>query len=144
MLKDFKSFIFKGNVMDMAVGVIIGGAFSKIVSSLVSDVFMPLICLITGSVDVTGMKLILKKGALPEEDIVLCYGNFLQNVIDFLLISAVIFLMIKFISNLHKKANELLLKNKLHEEPEPEKEPEPSKEELLLTEIRDLLKQNNV
>jgi large conductance mechanosensitive channel len=121
LIKEFKEFALKGNVMDMAVGVIIGGAFGKIVSSLVDDVLMPLIGVLTGGVDFTG--LVAKVG-----DAELKYGMFIQNIIDFLIIALCIFAMIKAMNKLNKKKEE-----------EPAPAPEPSAEEKLLTEIRDLL-----
>ncbi|MBR2101665.1 MAG: large-conductance mechanosensitive channel protein MscL [Prevotella sp.] len=122
-IKEFKEFAMKGNVMDMAVGVIIGGAFGKIVSSLVDDVLMPLIGVITGGVDFTGL-------AVKVGDAELKYGMFIQNIIDFLIIAFCIFLMLKAINKMNKKKEE-----------EPAPAPEPSAEEKLLGEIRDLLKQ---
>ena len=121
-VKEFKEFAMKGNVMDMAVGVIIGGAFGKIVSSLVDDILMPLIGVVTGGVDFTG--LIAKVG-----DAEVKYGVFIQNIIDFLIIAFCIFLMIKAMNKMKK------------EEPaEPAAPAGPTQEELL-AEIRDLLKQ---
>ncbi len=120
--KEFKEFAMKGNVMDMAVGVIIGGAFGKIISSLVDDVLMPLIGLCTGGVDFSGLS--AKVG-----DAELKYGVFIQNVIDFLIVALCIFLMIKAMNKLNRKKEE-----------EPAPAPEPPAEEKLLTEIRDLLK----
>ena len=140
-VKEFKEFAMKGNVMDMAVGVIIGGAFGKIVSSLVEDVIMPLVSLATGGTDFTN--LYVKFGAVPagvadnyaalkEAGVsMFAYGAFIQNIIDFLIIALCIFLMIKGMNKLTKKKAE-----KEAEEPAPE----PSNEEKLLTEIRDLLK----
>ncbi len=125
-IKEFKEFAMKGNVMDMAVGVIIGGAFGKIVSSLVDDVLMPAIGMLTGNVDFTGLALKIGDG---EGAAVLKYGTFIQNVIDFLIIALCIFLMIKAINKITKKKEE-----------EPAPEPEPTNEEKLLGEIRDLLK----
>ena len=121
-VKEFKEFAMKGNVMDMAVGVIIGGAFGKIVTSLVDDVLMPIIGMLTGGVDFNG--LVAKVG-----DATVKYGTFIQNIIDFLIIALCIFLMIKGMNKLTKK-----------KAAEPEPEPEPSAEEKLLTEIRDLMK----
>ena len=115
----------KGNVMDMAVGVIIGGAFGKIVSSLVDDVIMPLIGKLTGGVDFTTLAVTLGDG---ENAAKITYGNFIQNIIDFLIIAFCIFLMIKGMNKLNKKKEE-----------EPAPAPEPSNEEKLLGEIRDLL-----
>ena len=120
-IKEFKEFAMKGNVMDMAVGVIIGGAFGKIVSSLVDDVLMPLIGVITGGVDFTG--LIAKVG-----DAEVKYGVFIQNIIDFLIIAFCIFLMIKAMNKMKK------------EEPEAPAAPAGPTQEELLAEIRDLLK----
>ena len=134
--QEFKEFVLRGNVMDMAVGIIIGGAFGKIVSSLVDDILMPLIGLITGGVNFTELKWVIKPAELNAagEEIVaattLNYGLFIQNIIDFLIIALVIFMMIRGINNLRKK----------QEEPAtPEPAPEPSDEVKLLTEIRNLL-----
>ena len=124
-VKEFKEFAMRGNVMDMAVGVIIGGAFGKIVSSLVDDVLMPAIGMLTGNVDFTGLALKIGEG---ENAAVLKYGMFLQNVIDFLIIAFCIFLMIKAMNKLTPKKEE-----------EPEEPAGPTQEELL-TDIRDLLK----
>jgi len=125
-IKEFKEFAMKGNVMDMAVGVIIGGAFGKIVSSLVDDVIMPAVGMLTGNVDFTGLALKIGEG---EGAAVLKYGTFIQNVVDFIIVAFCIFLMVKGINKLNKKKAE-----------EPAAEPEPSNEEKLLGEIRDLLK----
>ncbi|MBN2348356.1 MAG: large-conductance mechanosensitive channel protein MscL [Bacteroidales bacterium] len=135
MVKEFKSFAMRGNVVDMAVGIIIGGAFGKIVSSLVADVIMPPIGLLIGGVDFTALKIVIKDGVMDSagkvvsESVSLNYGNFIQVTIDFLIIAFAIFLLIKGMNNLKKK-----------EEKAPAAAPAPSKEELLLTEIRDLLK----
>ena len=120
--KEFKEFAMKGNVMDMAVGVIIGGAFGKIVTSLVDDVLMPAIGTLTGGVDFSNL-------AVTFGDANLKYGSFIQNIIDFLIIAFCIFLMIKAMNKLNRKKEE-----------EPAPAPEPPAEEKLLTEIRDLLK----
>ncbi|HEY5268937.1 MAG TPA: large conductance mechanosensitive channel protein MscL [Anaerolineales bacterium] len=96
MIKEFKAFVMRGNVMDLAVAVIIGGAFGKIVSSLVSDIIMPLIGLILGGIDISGLAFTLGNAKVT-------YGNFISNIIDFIIIVFVIFLMIKFIDNLKKK-----------------------------------------
>ena len=123
----------KGNVMDMAVGVIVGGAFGKIVTSLVDDVLMPLIGMATGGIDLSGLeyKVMIPgiDGGEPMAGAVLKYGAFIQNVIDFLIIAFCIFLMIKAMNKLTAKKEE-----------EPAPAPEPSAEEKLLTEIRDLMK----
>ena len=145
-LQDFKAFAMKGNVVDMAVGVIIGGAFGKIVTSVVNDLFMPVIGMLVGGVNFTDLKLTLK-GAVPEQlneagevvqaavpAVTLNYGNFLQQTFDFLIIAFSIFLFISLIKKVTEK------KKKVEEAPAPAPVPEPSAEEKLLTEIRDLLK----
>lgn len=121
-LKEFKAFAMRGNVMDMAVGVIIGGAFGKIVSSLVDDIFMPIIGVLTGGID-------FSKVSIMVGDAEVKYGMFIQDVIDFLIIAICIFTMIKAMNSLSKKKEE-----------EPTAPAEPSNEEKLLGEIRDLLK----
>lgn len=123
-LKEFKEFAMRGNVMDMAVGVIIGGAFGKIVSSLVDDVIMPIVGVLTGGIDFSTL-------AFTFEDAKIKYGMFLQNIIDFLIIALCIFLMIKAMNKLSKKQEPA---------PEPEAPAEPSATEKLLAEIRDELK----
>ena len=125
-IQEFKEFSMRGNVMDMAVGVVVGTAFSAIVTSLVKDIIMPLIGLLTGGLDFSNLSVTLMGKA------VLTYGAFIQSIFNFLMISFSIFLMVKFankVSSLRQKQEELK-----------EKVLEPSKEELLLTEIRDLLK----
>ena len=137
-IQDFKAFALKGNVVDMAVGVIIGGAFGKIVTSVVNNIIMPPVGVLTGGVDFTDLKVTLKEAVVEGENVVseavtLNYGQFIQDVVDFLIIAFCIFLMIKGIAKLTRKKEE--------EAPaEPAPEPEPSAEEKLLTEIRDLLK----
>ncbi len=130
-INEFKEFAMRGNVLDMAIGVIIGGAFGKIVSSLVNDIIMPIITLLTGAADFTKLSLVLKEPVGDSQGIVLMYGNFLQNIIDFLIIALVIFMMLKMIMKLSS------LRQK--EEVEEVKESGPTTEELLI-EIRDLLK----
>lgn len=131
MLKEFKEFAMKGNVLDLAVGVVIGGAFGKIVTSLVNDIIMPLVGALTGGVNFTYLKFVIKPahGGVPA--VTLNYGNFIQNTIDFLIVSFSIFLFIRLI-NKFKKEN----KSEVVEETSPK----PSDEVLLLQEIRDLLK----
>ncbi|MFD1175394.1 large conductance mechanosensitive channel protein MscL [Paenibacillus puldeungensis] len=124
MWKEFKAFALKGNVLDLAIGVIIGAAFGKIVTSLVNDLLMPLIGLFMGGVNLTDLQ--FKYG-----DTVLKYGAFLQTVVDFFIVSFSIFLFVKGINKFKRK----------EDDPKPEAPPEPTKEEILLTEIRDLLKQ---
>ena len=136
MLKEFKEFALKGNVMDMAVGIIIGAAFGKIIASLVADVLMPVIGLFTGGFDVSQKYILLGEGsfeslAAAEEAgaAVLTYGAFVMSVFDFVIIAFVIFMMIKWMNSLRKK----------EEEAEKAAPPAPPKEEVLLEEIRDLL-----
>jgi large conductance mechanosensitive channel len=136
-INEFKEFAMKGNVIDLAVGVIIGGAFNKIVSSLVADIIMPLIGLLTGGVDFKDLSYPLREAANGKDALVLKYGIFIQNVVDFLIIALSVFVMIKVISKLNKKKEEDI---KVKEEV---KEEVPTKEEILLTEIRDLLKEKN-
>ena len=123
MWKEFKAFALKGNVLDLAIGVIIGAAFGKIVSSLVDDILMPLLGFLLGGLNLTQLE-------YPFGDDVLKYGSFLQTLVDFLIVSFSIFLFIKALNRFKRK-----------EEEKPSEPPAPSKEELLLTEIRDLLKQ---
>lgn len=151
-VKEFKQFALKGNVMDMAVGVIIGGAFGKIVTSLVNDILMPPIGVLMGNVSFTDLKIDISRardavasigneissglGTAPAnvqaEPIYWCYGAFIQQCIDFLILAFCVFLMVKFINRLASRK----------EAPAPPAPPAPSKEEQLLTEIRDLLKEN--
>ena len=143
-LKEFKEFAVKGNVMDMAVGVIIGGAFGKIVTSLVNDVIMPLIGLAVGGVNFTELKWVIREAYVNEAGkeiaaATLNYGNFLQVTFDFLIIALSIFTMIRIIGNLNRK-KEAEKAAEPAPAPAPAPEPEPTKEELLLAEIRDLLK----
>ena len=130
-IQDFKAFALKGNVMDMAVGVIIGGAFGKIVTSVVNNIIMPPIGVLTGGMDFTNLKLVIKEAEGEAEAVTLNYGQFIQDVVDFLIIAFCIFLMVKGIAALNRKKEE---------EAAPAPAPEPSAEEKLLTEIRDLLK----
>ena len=127
-IKEFKEFAMKGNVMDMAVGVIIGGAFGKIVSSLVDDILMPLVGVVTGNVDFTKLQFAFGEGDLAAT---LKYGNFIQNTVDLLIVAFCIFLLLKGINKLNRKKEEPA--------PEPEAPKGPTQEELL-AEIRDLLK----
>lgn len=145
MFKEFKAFIAKGNVMDMAVGVIIGSAFGKIVSSLVADVFTPVLSLVTGSANFSDLKIVLKEAVDETPAVTLNYGMFIQNVIDFLLIAICVFALVKAVAAVRAKAEALLKKSEEEkaEEPEAPADPEPSAEEVLLTEIRDLLKKQN-
>ncbi|MBQ3208410.1 MAG: large-conductance mechanosensitive channel protein MscL [Alistipes sp.] len=137
-LKEFKAFALKGNVMDMAVGVIIGGAFGKIVTSLVNDIIMPPIGILVGGVDFSNLKLVIKKaviegGAEIAPAVTWNYGAFIQQVVDFAILAFCVFMMVKVM-------NRLLKKEEAKPAPAPAP-PAPSKEEVLLTEIRDLLKE---
>ncbi len=134
LLSEFKNFAVKGNMIDMAVGIIIGAAFGKIVSSLVSDIIMPPIGLLVGGVNFTDLTLTLKEAVGDTPAVTWNYGNFIQVVIDFLIVAWAVFMFVKAIS-LAKKKEEVA------EAPAPEP-PAPSKEEILLTEIRDLLKKS--
>ena len=142
MFEEFKTFIMRGNVLDMAVGVIVAGAFGKITTSLVNDLFMPLISWIFGTRDMTALNVIVRPeivneaGEVTQAAITLGFGTFIATIIDFILIALVVFMVVKFMNaakaKLEKKEEEAPA-----EEPAP---PEPSAEEVLLTEIRDLLK----
>ena len=134
-IAEFKQFIARGNVLDMAVGVVIGGAFGKITTSLVNDIIMPLISMITGGVDFSSWKWVLKQAVVENGEeisaaVSVNYGTLIATVLDFLIISLVIFCLIKAVNKFHRKKEEA-----------PPAPPEPSKEEVLLTEIRDLLKE---
>ncbi|MDF9477223.1 large-conductance mechanosensitive channel protein MscL [Bacillus cereus] len=126
MWNEFKKFAFKGNVIDLAVGVVIGAAFGKIVSSLVKDIITPLLGMVLGGVNFTDLKITFGKSSIM-------YGNFIQTIFDFLIIAAAIFMFVKVFNKLTSK----------REEEKEEEIPEPTKEEELLGEIRDLLKQQN-
>ncbi|MDD3636611.1 MAG: large-conductance mechanosensitive channel protein MscL [Bacteroidales bacterium] len=141
LINEFKAFAMRGNVIDMAVGIVIGGAFGKIVSSFVADVIMPPIGLLVGGVNFSDLQLTIKEGIPAQLDaagnvvselipaVTINYGNFIQVVVDFLIIAFAIFMVIKAMNSVKKK-----------EEAKPAAPPAPSKEEVLLTEIRDLLK----
>lgn len=129
MIKEFKEFAMRGNVVDLAVGVIIGGAFGKIVSSFVADVIMPPIGIMLGGVDFSKLALTLKQGSEGVEPVLLKYGVFLNTVIDFLIIAFAIFMVVKAMNSMKKKQVEA-----------PAAPPEPPADVKLLTEIRDLLK----
>ncbi len=123
---EFKTFIARGNVMDMAVGVIIGGAFSNITNSLINDIVMPLLGILTGSISFAELQVNIGPA-------VVTYGNFIQAVLNFLVMAFVVFCLVKAINSFHRRKDEAPAA--------PPAPPEPSKEELLLTEIRDLLKE---
>ena len=130
MLKEFKEFALKGNVMDLAVGVIIGGAFGKIVASLVNDILMPLISMLTGGVNVSDLKIILKAGDESKKiaEVAFKYGAFIQNVLDFLIIAFCIFLMVKAMNKLNRKKEEAV-----------EEAPAGTTQEEILTDIKNIL-----
>lgn len=130
MFKEFKEFISKGNVMDLAVGVIIGGAFGKIVTSLVDDMIMPILGIILGKINFTALKLVITPAEGDNPEVAVLYGSFIQNVVNFLIMAFVIFLMVKAINKLRKPVE--VVEQKIEEVP--------TKEETLLTEIRDILK----
>lgn len=129
MIKEFKEFAMRGNVVDMAVGIIIGGAFGKIVSSFVADVIMPPIGVLLGGVDFSNLSLTIKEGAEGVAPVVIKYGAFINTVIDFIIIAFAIFMAIKAMNSLKKKQEEA-----------PAAPPAPPADVQLLTEIRDLLK----
>ena len=129
LVDEFKAFVMRGNVLDMAVGVIIGGAFGKIVTSLVNDIFMPIIGMIIGNIDFTTLEIKIGEPVEGAEQAAIKYGMFIQEIVNFLIIALCIFMFIKLISKIQKKKDEA-----------PAPTPEPTKEELLLTEIRDSLK----
>ncbi|MDE5997447.1 MAG: large-conductance mechanosensitive channel protein MscL [Muribaculaceae bacterium] len=135
-LSDFKEFAMKGNVIDMAVGVIIGGAFGKIVSSLVNDIIMPVVTLCTGGDGYRNLKYVIREGSAATadgvaavEEVAINYGTFIMNIVDFFIIAISIFVALRVIMKFKKK-----------EEEAPAAAPEPTAEEKLLTEIRDILK----
>ncbi|MGB5096329.1 MAG: large-conductance mechanosensitive channel protein MscL [Porticoccaceae bacterium] len=126
MLQEFKEFAVKGNVVDMAVGIIIGAAFGKIVSSAVADVVMPPIGLLLGGVDFSDLAFTLRAATAEAPAVVIGYGKFIQTAVDFIIVAAAVFLLVKGVNSLKRKEQAA---------------PAPSAEEILLTEIRDLLKQ---
>ena len=138
---EFKTFAMRGNVIDMAVGVVIGGAFGKISTSIVNDVIMPLVSMITGGIDFSQWKVVLKEAVLNADgteaaaEVAIKFGSTIAVIVDFIIVAFAIFCMIKFLNNLHKKEEPVA-------EPEPEVEPAPPAptSEELLAEIRDLLK----
>lgn len=130
MMKEFKEFAVKGNVVDMAVGIIIGAAFGKIVSSFVGDVIMPPIGVLLGGADFSGLAFTIKEAVGEAPAVVISYGKFIQTVVDFTIVAFAIFIAVKAINSLKRK-----------EEEAPKAPPAPSAEEVLLREIRDLLKE---
>ncbi len=140
MLQEFKAFAMRGNVVDMAVGIVIGAAFGKIVSNLVEKVIMPPLGLITGGVDFSNKKIVLKQATLdlagkPVPEVAIGYGVFINTIIDFVIVAFALFLVIKVMNQLQRKA--------AAEAARPAPPPEPTKQEVLLGEIRDLLRAQN-
>ncbi len=129
MLKEFKEFAMRGNVVDMAVGIVIGAAFGKIVSSLVGDVIMPPIGMMLGGVDFSNLAVTLRSATAEGAPVVLSYGKFIQTVVDFVIVAFAIFMVVKAMNSLKRKKEEA-----------PAAPPAPTKEEILLTEIRDTLR----
>ncbi|MDK9709709.1 large-conductance mechanosensitive channel protein MscL [Acidaminobacter sp.] len=129
MLKEFKAFVLRGNVVDLAVAVVIGGAFGKIVTSLVNDLIMPLIGMILGGVSFTNLKYVITPASEGVEEAAIRYGAFIQSIVDFVIIAFAIFMVIKLLNRMRKKQEEA-----------PAAPPEPPRQEVLLEEIRDLLK----
>ncbi len=139
LLKEFKEFAMRGNVIDMAVGVVIGAAFGKIISSLVDDIIMPLVGVVTGGINFTDYKFVIQQAVIDGQtqeiikpEVTMNWGSWVQTVVDFLIVAFCIFIAIKGINQLKRKQKEA---------PAPAPAPEPTKEEVLLTEIRDLLKE---
>jgi large conductance mechanosensitive channel len=131
-LKEFKEFALKGNVIDLAVGVIVGGALNKIIGSIVNDILLPLAGIISGGINFRDLKWSIK--SFTDSTLIINYGIFLQNIIEFLIIAWVVFIVVKIINRLHRKKQAEM----------PVSTPPPSKEEQLLTEIRDLLKASKI
>lgn len=132
MIKEFKEFAVKGNAVDMAVGIIIGAAFGKIVSSLVKDVMMPPIGLLTGGVDFSRLQIVLQPATEDAEAVAMSYGLFINHLLDFIIVAFVIFVVVKGMNAVKKKEDEA-----------PAAPSKPSNEEVLLAEIRDLLKEKS-
>ena len=141
-MEEFKAFAMRGNVIDMAVGVVIGGAFGKISSSIVNDIIMPMVSMLTGGIDFSQWKIVLKEAVAnaegvidPATEVAINFGSTIAVIVDFIIVAFAVFCMVKFLNNLHKQK----------EEPAPEPEPEPAPPapttEELLAEIRDLLKE---
>ena len=140
-INEFKAFAMRGNVIDMAVGVVIGGAFGKITTSIVNDILMPVISMLTGGVEFSQWKIVLKEAVAnaegvidPATEVAIRFGNTIAIIVDFIIIAFAVFCMVKTLNNLHRKKEE-----EPAPAPEPEPDPAPTAEELL-TEIRDLLK----
>jgi len=139
--EEFKTFAMRGNVVDMAVGVVIGGAFGKISTSIVNDIIMPCVSMLTGGIDFTAWKIVLKEAVLNADgteaaaEVAIKFGSTIAVILDFIIVAFAVFCMVKFLNNLHRKEEELA------PEPEPEPAPPAPTSEELLAEIRDLLKE---
>ena len=147
--EEFKKCAMRGNVIDLAVGVVIGGAFGKITTSIVNDIIMPLVGMLTGGIAFEDWKIVLKEavldaeGAVKTAEVAIRYGNTIAIILDFIIVAFAVFCIVKAINTMHAKAEELRKKEEEEaaaEPPAPPAPPEPSAEEKLLTEIRDLLK----
>ena len=153
--EEFKAFAMRGNVIDLAVGVVIGGAFGKITTSIVNDIIMPIIGVITGGLNFSDWKIVLKEAVtslgadgievVEKAEVAITFGNTIAVIVDFIIIAFAVFCMVKAINTMHAKADALKKKEEeaAAEETAPAAEPEPSAEEKLLAEIRDLLKEKN-
>ena len=153
--EEFKAFAMRGNVIDLAVGVVIGGAFGKITTSIVNDIIMPVIGVITGGLNFSDWKIVLKEAVtslgadgievVEKAEVAITFGNTIAVIVDFIIIAFAVFCMVKAINTMHAKADALKKKEEeaAAEETAPAAEPEPSAEEKLLAEIRDLLKEKN-
>ena len=150
-LNEFKTFAMRGNVIDLAVGVVIGGAFGKITTSIVNDIIMPVIGVLTGGMNFSDWKIVLKEAVtsigadgleiVEKAEVAITFGNTIAVIIDFIIIAFAVFCLVKGINSMHRQKEEPAPEPA--PEPEPEPIPEPSAEEKLLTEIRDLLKEKN-
>ena len=148
--EEFKAFAMRGNVIDLAVGVVIGGAFGKITTSIVNDIIMPIIGVLTGGLNFGDWKIVLKEavvdthlGEVVAPEVAITFGNTIAVILDFIIIAFAVFCMVKAINTMHAKAEALKKKEEEVAAEEPAAPPEPSAEEKLLTEIRDLLKEQN-
>lgn len=139
-IDEFKEFISRGSVVDLAVGIIVGSAFTAIVTSFVNDILMPIIGLILGKINFTSLRLVIVKATETSAEVAINYGNFLQKTVDFLLTALAVFVLIKFINQMHRMTEKK--KEEMKEEPKKEEIKVPE-DILLLQEIRDLLKQKN-
>ncbi len=140
IIEEFKTFISRGNVMDLAVGLIIGSAFTAIVSSLVNDIVMPIVGTVLGGVNFTDLKFVIRHATSDKAQLAITYGNFIQAIVDFLLIAFVVFILVKALNSFRLKSEQLLKAKEEEKEAVEPKEVVVPQDILLLTEIRDLLK----